>query len=352
MNTQQVVEKDVVVATGMGMRKLAKAVKDTAGIKLGRTDIYVAPFELLYVESGFNIRDIDWERVEFFKKMYIEGRALPPIDVQPVEVNGVNKLKVLDGHHRYYGLEKAIQEGYEIRGSRVNEIAGNSGDVLFHMIGTTQGRPLSAIERSRAYGRLINQGYTQSEIAERLNQSQASVSNSLLLIKADKQLQDMIQNGVIGVSRALELIRQYGTERATQAAILDVQPSTEETNNDGAVIEGEVISKSINGEENPTVVPVKAQPKKRRSSGLKTRSLGKKSVLNMSEAVRTMSTSLEAQLETSGDEENLTVEIPRSTALKLLSLVAELEEIDVHNTDVEKKLTELAMQAKESVNAA
>lgn len=343
-------QKDQVFVSNMSMRKLAAAVKQN-GVKLSRTDVYVAPFDLLYVEEGFNIRDIDWKKVEFFKKMYIEGRQLPALDVQPVEVNGEHKLKVLDGHHRYFGQELAIKEGHELKGCKVNEILGNAGDVLFHMIGTTQGRPLSPMERARAYQRLINQGYTQSEIADRLDQSQASVSNSLMLVKADKRLQDMIQNGEIGVSRALELIREYGPERATQAAILDttVVETVAETESQTPVLG--VVTES--GETVPVTETAKtesaeqAAPKKRRAtSGLKKRTLGKKSVASMSDAVREISPALETELES--DNEVLTIKMSKATALKLMSLAAELESIDQHNVDVDKKIAELTMAAKES----
>ncbi|WP_425263566.1 ParB/RepB/Spo0J family partition protein [Vibrio owensii] len=336
-------KKDQVFTSGMSMRKLAAAVKQE-GVKLGRTDIYVAPFDLLYVEEGFNIRDIDWKKVEFFKKMYIEGRQLPPLDVQPVEVNGEHKLKVFDGHHRYYGISAAIKEGHEIKGTKVNEIIGNAGDMLFHMIGTTQGRPLSPMERARAYQRLINQGYTQSEIATRLDQSQASVSNALMLVKADKRLQDMIQDGEIGVSRALELIREYGPERATQAAILDTTAAEEAVTEESQQAPALGIVTET-GDTKPVTETVAEQPKKRRPAGLKKRSLGKKSVESMSNAVREISSSLETQIES--DSEVLSISMSKATALKLLSLAAELEGIEQHNGDVDKKIAELTMAAKD-----
>ncbi len=68
---------------------------------------YLLDVEELYVESGYNIREIDQTHVEEFRDAFIAGEHVPPLAVQVTE----QSIKIIDGHHRYHGAKLAKEAG-------------------------------------------------------------------------------------------------------------------------------------------------------------------------------------------------------------------------------------------------
>lgn len=59
---------------------------------------FLVPLAELYVEPGFNVREIDQEHVIEFRDAFIAGELIPPLAVQVTEQG----VRIVDGHHRYY----------------------------------------------------------------------------------------------------------------------------------------------------------------------------------------------------------------------------------------------------------
>lgn len=71
-------------------------------------------------------------------------------------------------------------------------------------------KPLSAMERAWAYGRLRDQyGKSQTEIATLLSLSVGTIGRYLSLLELADKHQMQIQNGTLSVERAIEMIRKY-----------------------------------------------------------------------------------------------------------------------------------------------
>lgn len=181
------------------------------GIVVNRT--FIVPISELYVEPGLNIRDVDLEHVNEFRDAFIAGEYVPPLAVQVTEQG----VKIIDGHHRYYGALAATAAGTEIARIECKDFVGSEADRIAFMITSSQGKALSPLERAAAYQRLVNQGRTPAEIAKMVKRSVADVDHHLQLLSCGDELIDMVKAGEVSASTAVALSREHGVQAASVA---------------------------------------------------------------------------------------------------------------------------------------
>lgn len=76
---------------------------------------------------------------------------------------------------------------------------------------------LTAIESARAYLRLMDEfGYTQQQVAERIDVSRVHVSNTIRLLQLPEQIQKMIEDRLLSMGHARPLV---GLERSSAVAL-------------------------------------------------------------------------------------------------------------------------------------
>lgn len=184
--------------------------KDKNGTETTVNKAYVVPVSELYVEPGFNVREIDQEHVEEFRNAFIAGEYIPPLAVQVTE----RGIKIIDGHHRYYGALAATEAGHPILRIECKDFVGSDADRIAFMVTSSQGKPLSAIERGMAYRRLINQGWTNAEIAKKVKRSPADVDLHLQLTECDDRIINMVKSGQIAATTAVAMSKEHGHEAA------------------------------------------------------------------------------------------------------------------------------------------
>ena len=176
--------------------------------------VFWVPLAELYVEDGYNIRDVDQAHVEEFRDAYLAGEYVPPLTVEVTQQG----IKVIDGHHRFAGAKMAAETGLELR-LEVNDITGTSeADKIALMVTSSQGKPLEPLERAKAYARLKAQGWTNDEIARKVKRSPSDVANMLALAECPEPIKDMVRGGQMSYVTATELTRQHGTEAEAVAA--------------------------------------------------------------------------------------------------------------------------------------
>lgn len=112
-----------------------------------RGDIYRVNVELLYVQEGFNLREIDTEHAGRIKNSYVSGVYVPPIVVKVITVDNLPRLQIIDGHHRYCALRMAMEEGCTIKGVYVTEFSGSQQLEIVNMLTSSEGKPLAPLEK-------------------------------------------------------------------------------------------------------------------------------------------------------------------------------------------------------------
>lgn len=187
--------------------------KDVNGTGTTAAKTYAVPVSELYVEPGFNVREINQEHVNEFRDAFIAGEYIPPLAVKVTDKG----VKIIDGHHRYYGAVAAIESGCEVIRIECKDFTGSDADVLAYMVTSSQGLALTPIERGQAYQSMINQGWSESEIAKKVKRSPADVSMHLELIRCGDGLLNMVRQGEVSATTAVALSREHGANAVSVA---------------------------------------------------------------------------------------------------------------------------------------
>lgn len=174
---------------------------------------YFAGLKEFYVEPGYNVRDIDQTHVEEFRDAFILGEEVPALVVQVTEQG----LKIIDGHHRYYGAVMATEAGHEVARLECKDAKGTEADRIALMVTSSQGRALLPLERAAAYQRLKNQGWEPSEIAKKVKRSVADVDHHLQLLECGDELIDMVKAKELSATTAVSMSREFGVKAGAVA---------------------------------------------------------------------------------------------------------------------------------------
>lgn len=173
---------------------------------------YLLGVSELYIEPGYNVRDIDQAHVEEFRDAYIAGEHVPPLTVQVTDQG----VKVIDGHHRWHGAKLAQEAGHEIR-LECKDFVGSEADRIAFMVTSSQGRALEPLERAAAYQRLINQGWEPTEIAKKVKRSPSDIDHHLALLTVGDDLIEMVKAGEVAATTAVAMVREHGAKAKTVA---------------------------------------------------------------------------------------------------------------------------------------
>jgi|GEM_PF-469153 len=173
---------------------------------------YLLGVDELYVETNYNIRDIDQTHVEEFRDAFIAGEHVPPLAVRVTEKG----IKIIDGHHRYYGAKLAQEAGYTLR-LECKDFVGSEADSVAFMVTSSQGRALLPLERAAAYQRLVNQGLEPAEIAAKVKRSVTDVEQHLQLLTVGAPLIEMVKSGEVAATTAVALQREHGVKASSVA---------------------------------------------------------------------------------------------------------------------------------------
>lgn len=181
--------------------------KDENGTNITTRKTYLLSVDELYVEPGYNVREIDQTHVEEFRDAFIAGEHVPPLAVQVTE----HGIKVIDGHHRYFGATLAQEAGHKLR-LECKDFVGSEADRIAFMVTSSQGRALLPLERAAAYQRLVNQGWEPAEIAKKVKRSVTDVEQHLQLLTVGDGLIDMVKSGEVAATTAIAIQRKHGAK--------------------------------------------------------------------------------------------------------------------------------------------
>jgi len=197
----------------MSSLSLLYKAKDKNGTETTVKKTFLVPLSELYVEPGYNVREIDQEHAAEFRDAFIAGEFVPPLAVQVTEQG----VKVIDGHHRYYGAKMATEAGHEVARLDCKDFVGTEADRIAFMVTSSQGKALSPLERAAAYQRLSNQGWEPAEIAKKVKRSVADVSYHLQLLECGDGLIAMVKSGEVAPTTAVALSQQHGAQAESVA---------------------------------------------------------------------------------------------------------------------------------------
>ena len=176
----------------------ATAATGIKAIASGRKDIYRIDPRLLNIEDGFNAR-IDYSGGEELRE-FIRQNGVPGI----YKIYTKNeKYYIKDGHRRQREVLALIEEGLEIKTVDCVHEKETDEERVFGLLSSNEGKPFSQREKGIIYLRLMNYGWSQTEIAAKIGKSQSLVSNAILLARAPKKVQKLMDSNLVPDSTVL-----------------------------------------------------------------------------------------------------------------------------------------------------
>jgi ParB family chromosome partitioning protein len=163
--------------------------------------------------AGFRFVDIDLidpspyqPRTHFPEESTIElARSIQSSGiVQPLVVRSYgNRFQLMAGERRWRAAQYLALERVPVV---VREV-GDEQAIEITLIENIQREDLNAVEEARAYERFMNEFHlTQEEVAQRTGKERTTVANALRLLRLEKPLLDLVEEGRLSAGHARALL--------------------------------------------------------------------------------------------------------------------------------------------------
>ena len=191
----------------------------------GSRDLWQGPPSKLKVLDNFNVRVKDAAYHAHIRwiadSMKTEGvyQDKPLAGYVAVE-DGEQVIYIYDGHCRLEGAKLAISEGAEIQ--KLPVVVSQAGismeDLSVVLVRGNGGKPLTPYEVGSVCKRLVRYGMEPSEIGTRIGFTETYVNNLLSLMASPLKLRQMVIDGIVAASTAIEMIAKHG-EKALEKLV-------------------------------------------------------------------------------------------------------------------------------------
>lgn len=195
-----------------------------AGIKeiqVGRSDTFQVLVEDIVVKPGLNCRDPrDPQHAEHLAMLRQSIRAVGVKEPLTVYMED-GKAVITDGHFRHEAALLAIADGAPIVSLPVKLEPKGSGeaDRVFSQVVRNSGKRLTPFEQGIVFKKLLDFGWEEVEIAEKLGISRTHVSNMVELQGAPQAIADMVKGGKVAAGLALKTMKAADSEDAATATL-------------------------------------------------------------------------------------------------------------------------------------
>lgn len=191
--------------------------KATVGISSG--DLWKMPRDRIRVIDGFNVREKDADYKANVRRYADSMKANGYDETKPMagfvfEENGEHFIGLTDGHTRLDAVDLANSEGCEIATIPVVTKARGTSmeDITIGLVTSNSGAALKPLEVAKVCKRLVGYGMEVKEIATRLTLTAAYVNQLLDLLAAPKAVRELVSNGTIAATLAMDTIKKHGKE--------------------------------------------------------------------------------------------------------------------------------------------
>ncbi|WOH61944.1 hypothetical protein [Bradyrhizobium sp. BWC-3-1] len=169
------------------------------------------------IVDGFNLRDAtdpDYIADHQALKAHIKkGGKVPALEVA-LPSDGFMGVDVVDGHRRNAAYQELIAEGDPIEWIRIEPFVGNDLDRTVRIMTSQDNRKLRPLEIAAGYARLSAFGLTPDDIARRVGKTRQHVDQMLILASAPHQVQQLVKDGSVAATEAINQVRAHGQAAA------------------------------------------------------------------------------------------------------------------------------------------
>ena len=183
--------------------------------KTTKTDIYKIDPRNIVVEDGFNSRE-DFGDIDTLAKQIEENGVLNPISVVPFkDEDGNEKYRLIDGERRYRAVMSLLDRGVSV--DRIPALfqpkSADQKALLVQQIIRNEGKGFNEMELAIAYKKLLDEGMTKEEIAEKIAGGKHSKVNYCLgHLNRDERIQKLIADGKVSGVLVRQIYSAHGKD--------------------------------------------------------------------------------------------------------------------------------------------
>jgi hypothetical protein len=209
---------DAMIVTG----NTKAAVKAAGG---GSSDLWTVPPERIHYDPRDNVRPLDQDRVRHLAElMKANGYdRKKPLGCFVRKVGGEDRIFVYEGQHRYHAALLAIKEGMPVdkmidrlpividEAKSVNRV-----NLIYAGITNNDGEKLTPLQLAEKVIELQELGEPNAAICRRLNITDQTIRDVLLLANAPAGLHKLVRDKVVSSTLAIDEIRTHGGDKALE----------------------------------------------------------------------------------------------------------------------------------------
>jgi len=183
---------------------------DEKVIKRGKTSMLIR-LDDIHIKEDFN-RRVDNERYrEANERLYLymlTGGKIPNLEVIPRDEGGV---WVVEGHRRTLTFHRLRDEaGKPVEWIKIEPFEGNDVDRIARIRTSNEQLPLTDYEEALLVRDLQNLNLTADKIAEVLHIPRYKVDNALVLLSANYDVHQLVEEGAVDIPLAVERVKKHG----------------------------------------------------------------------------------------------------------------------------------------------
>lgn len=209
---------DAMIVTG----NTKAAIKAAGG---GSSDLWTVPPDQLHYDPRDNVRPLNQDRVRHLADL-IKANGYDrkkPLGCFVRKVGGEDRIFVYEGQHRYHAALLAIAEGMpadktiERLPCVIDEAKSVSrANLIYAGINNNDGEKLTPLELAEKVVELQAINEPNSEICKRLNITEQTIRDVLVLAHAPAGLHKLVRDKVVASTLAIEEIRTHGAAKALE----------------------------------------------------------------------------------------------------------------------------------------
>ncbi len=180
---------------------------------VGRADLLRVDPRKVKIRAGFNPRT-----TFVLDDLMASIKECGVLQAILVRKNEHQELELVDGERRLRSCLALIEQGVEILSipALLVQHRTSDADLLATALVTNHSENLSPRDEADAFARLEAYGWTAEQIAQKIGRSVGYVRNRLTLLDMTPSVLELLNNGVIGTTEAVNVIRQAERDGTTQ----------------------------------------------------------------------------------------------------------------------------------------
>ncbi|WP_186148589.1 ParB/RepB/Spo0J family partition protein [Burkholderia gladioli] len=183
-------------------------------------DLWMVPYGQLHYDPADNIRPVDPEWVAHLTALIVENGydKGSPLHCYARKVDGKDLLYVYKGQHRYLAAGRAIEAGKDV--GKIPVVVRDAktvsrAEMVIDGYLSNDSKRSSPLELAGVVAELRDiHGMTLAAICKRLNVTDQTIRDVGLLERAPVELHQMVRDGAVAGTLAIEQIREHGADKA------------------------------------------------------------------------------------------------------------------------------------------